>query len=146
VGARVDVSSDASRRTLPQALILALLVDGTGAFLAEESRGVQGDHAAEAGDVLPDGAVAGTTPNTTDAASDGSAALDGSMSAPHSVEALVLPHTPGPPSAPQMPVRPRHAKPRQRAAEEVRPPDLTERTASRGRHRAVSQLVHHGLA
>jgi hypothetical protein len=128
VGARINVSSDASRRTLPQALILALLVDGTAAFLAEESRSVQGDHAVEAGDVLPDGAVAGTTPNTTDAATDGSAALD------------------GPPSAPQLPVRPRHAKPRQRAAEQVRPPDLTERTASRGRHRAVSQLVHHGPA
>ncbi|RAG81576.1 hypothetical protein DN069_32210 [Streptacidiphilus pinicola] len=46
--------------------------------------------------------------------------------------------------APQLPSRPRHAKPRLRAAEEVRPPDLTEGAASRGRHRAASPLVHFG--
>jgi hypothetical protein len=140
----VNVSSDTSRRTLPQALILALLVGGTGAFLVEESRSTEGDRATEAADLLPDGAVAGTATSTTSAATDGTAVVNGAVPTPHTVETLVLPHVPGSPSAPQLPSRPRHARPRLRAAEEVRPPQLEDRAESRGRHRAASPLVHFG--
>ncbi|WP_369405686.1 transglycosylase family protein [Streptacidiphilus anmyonensis] len=152
----MNVSSDTSRRALPQALILALLVGGTGAFLAEEAQSAEGDRATEAADILPDGAVAvagadagattaGAT-STTDslATKDPFATLDGAAPAPRTVEALVLPHVPGAPAAPQMPSRPRHARPRLRAAEEVRPQGLDRHAASRGRHRAVSPLVHFG--
>jgi hypothetical protein len=140
----VNVSSDTSRRTLPQALILALLVGGTGAFLVEESRSTEGDRATEAADLLPDGTVAGADTTTTGAATDGTAVIGGAVPTPHTVETLVLPHVPGAPSAPQLPSKPRHARPRLRAAEEVRPPQLDAHVASRGRHRAASPLVHFG--
>ncbi|SEK23598.1 transglycosylase family protein [Streptacidiphilus jiangxiensis] len=137
----MNVSSGTAQRTLPQALILALLVGGTGAFLAEESRGAEADRATEAADVLPDGTVAV-------AAAAGSAAAEAASaraaSVPRTVETLVLPHTPGSPAAPQLPARPRHARPRHRAAEEVRPAGLPDQAANRGRHRATSPLVHFG--
>lgn len=150
----MNVSSGGSGRTLPRALILALLVGGTGAFLAEEARGADGEHAAEAADVLADGAVAGagadvtgataTGPTATGSAGDIAAAGEESAAAPHTVETLVLPHAPGSPLPPQLPSRARHAKPRRHAREEVRPPTFAEPAASRGRHRAAAPLVLYG--
>ncbi|WP_042372010.1 transglycosylase family protein [Streptacidiphilus neutrinimicus] len=148
----MNVSSDTSRRTLPQALILALLVGGTGAFLVEEAQGAESDHATEAADILPDGAVADAptagdpSTSTSAVAREALAGVDGAVTGPRTVETLVLPHVPGAPAAPQLPSspRPRHARPRVRAAEEVRPPELDGHAASRGRHRAASPLVHFG--
>lgn len=145
-------ASGGAQRTLPQALILALLVGGTGAFLAEETRSADAERVTEAADVLPDGAVAGVRQagRAADAAHGGAVeAVDAraaavALSAPRTVETLVLPHAPGAPAAPQLPSRPRHARPRHRAAEEVRPAGLADQAANRGRHRASSPLVHFG--
>ncbi|MEZ0065233.1 hypothetical protein ABIA32_001221 [Streptacidiphilus sp. MAP12-20] len=119
----MNVSSGASPRTLPQALILALLVGGTGAFLAEEPR--SGDPVTEAADVLPDG--------TGDPAT---AADTATGSAPRSVDSLALPQMPSAPPAPQLPHRARHAKPSHRAADPAHLADHTVIAAGHGRHRA----------
>ncbi|WP_408641080.1 transglycosylase family protein [Streptacidiphilus rugosus] len=140
----MNVSSGASPRTLPQALILALLVGGTGAFLAEEPRG--DERVTEAADLLPDGAVAVDAAGASGAATQhgaGTAALP----SPRSVDSLALPQMPSTPSAPELPHRPRHAKPHHRAAEPAHVSDHAVIAAGHGRHRAgaftdLSSLSH----
>jgi hypothetical protein len=118
---------------LPQALILALLVGGTGAFLAEEPRG--DDRVTEAADVFPDEVLAGDAAGAPGTATPDGPGTGGRL-APRSVDSLALPQMPSGPSAPELPYRPRHARTHHRAAEPAHLTDHAVIAAGHGRHRA----------
>jgi hypothetical protein len=130
-----------SPRALQQALILALLVGGTGAFLAEQPpHAGDADRVSEASDTTPD-TVADEVPTQTQQLSQ-SAVMPIAPAATPLLRELLAPQHSNPPATVKAAHRARHARPHRRSMDPLGADAASawgDGFAPRGRHRGRSE-------